>query len=277
MAGLNSAQIREKARQMGKSISEQEVQQILSSAWDQSQYGADEGTVISLLGGGGGGGANKIPTAEDILGAQLGKIKEQVTFLKDFMGSNPFAFDESLARNMATEKYKPYYTEVLSDFVDPLREKITRSTEDETKVLTELTRQEKLGATQISRETQAALDAAREGFAGSGLLGSGIANRAEGVQGIQASETMGDFMAKSAYQKDQQQTNANRFRTDTQTAIDQKTRDVMGTGRALDTSIAQDVESQRGMAQKQYANKVLESVTSRFGAPMTDINQFLKY
>ena len=39
----------DKARNVGVSLSDSEAQQILSSAWDQSQYGADEGRVMSLL------------------------------------------------------------------------------------------------------------------------------------------------------------------------------------------------------------------------------------
>lgn len=51
MAGLNTAQIIEKARGMGINLSDSDAQPILSKAWDQSQYGADAGKVDSLLQG----------------------------------------------------------------------------------------------------------------------------------------------------------------------------------------------------------------------------------
>lgn len=66
--GLNTAQIIDMARSMGSGISDSQAQSILSSAWDQNQYGADAGKVKAALsslggantagaGGGGGGGS----------------------------------------------------------------------------------------------------------------------------------------------------------------------------------------------------------------------------
>ena len=51
MAGLNTAQIIEQAKNMGISLSDSQAQPILSQAWDQNQYGADAGKVSSILGG----------------------------------------------------------------------------------------------------------------------------------------------------------------------------------------------------------------------------------
>ena len=67
MAGLNTAQIKDRARQvLGREISEQEAQTILGQAWDQSQYGADSLRVDEILrGSSGGSGADQ--TVQDII------------------------------------------------------------------------------------------------------------------------------------------------------------------------------------------------------------------
>lgn len=218
-----------------------------------------------------------VPTADDILKPVMDKIKDQVSFLKDYTSKNPFIFDETLARTMAKEKYKPYYTEVLADFVNPLKEQITRSTSDETRALGELTRQTNLGLNQKNRDLQDALDMANEGFAGSGLLGSGVANRAVGRTKIQGDEAIQDFADTQKFREQSLQTTAERERSDINRLISNKERDIFGTGREYDTKVAQDVEAQKGQNQKIYSNKLLEAVTSRYGSPMTDINQFLNF
>ena len=274
MAGLNISQIKDKARAAGRNLSDSEAQSILDSAWDQSQYGADEGRVMALISGGGRSN-NGVPTAEDILSSQMNKIKEQVSYLKDLVGDNPFAFDESLARNMATEKFKPYYSELLKDYVDPLQTKIGRSQEDETTALTELTRQTGVGSTTIKRQVDAAVDASREGLAGANLLQSGIGMRGVAGQEIEGADRLKDFTDNQTYKENTLKTAASRDRVDTQKLIEQKERDVFGKGRAYDTAVTQDVESQRGTSNKQYYNKTLMAYSDRFGAPTQEATGYL--
>lgn len=275
MAGLNVAQIMDRARQLGRNISEQEANNILDRAWDQSQFGADEGTVMSLLKASGNNQKSTVPTAEDILASSMNKIKEQVSFLKDFMGNSPFSFDEALAREMATEKYKPYYTEILQDYVEPLQTKIARSEEDETTALTELTRQTGLGSTQIQRQVDQAISQSREGLAGNNLLFSGSGMRGVGEQEVVGQETLTDFMDTQSFKKNQLTTNAARERTDYADLISKRERDIFGTGREFDTKVTQDVEQQRGTSNKQYANKTLMAYTDRFGYPSNEATQYL--
>lgn len=220
--------------------------------------------------------SEKVPTAEDIIGAQLGKIKEQVSFLKDFMTNNPFAFDESLARDMATDKYKPYYTEILQDFVNPLQTKISRSTEDESRLVDEIVRKKGVGTREYTRSMMDAIDKAREGFAGSGLLGSGIASRDEAKIGIEGRDKISSFEAASDFNKTQTGIEQARVREDATTAIGQKERDVFGTGRAFDTSVSQDVLGQETQAKQTYGARLLDAVSSRFGSPLVNIPEYLQ-
>lgn len=218
---------------------------------------------------------DRILTADDILGQQTSRIREQVNFLKEFIDKNPFAFDENLARQMSQEKFKPYYTELLSDFVTPMQERIKRSTADEETVLKELTRQESLGKTQMSRQTQEAMDAARQGFAGSGLFGSGVANREIALREAETEEKLKDFTSGFDYRENQAKTQAARERADTQQQIDQKQRDIFGTGRAYDTSVVQDVEAQRGQNLRKQNLGYLGAVTDRYGTAYDSSRDFI--
>jgi len=217
----------------------------------------------------------KVLTAEDIIGEQQKKLKEQVTFLKDFLDKNPLAFDENLARQMATEKYKPYYEEVLSDFVEPLQTRISRSTADEQRLLSELVRQRGVGSREIQETTQSAIDRSREGYAGSGLLGSGIETGVTGRAGIAGSNRLEDFLAGKSAQEQNITLEQSRAREDAQKAISQKQRDIFGAGREFDTNVVKDVESQRGTALKQRGLSTIDAISSRFGSPLPDIPNYL--
>ena len=59
MAGINTAQIIEMARSLGRNLSEEEAQAILSQAYDPAQYGADQNAVMQLLQGGGAASAGQ--------------------------------------------------------------------------------------------------------------------------------------------------------------------------------------------------------------------------
>src|SRR3990167_491137 len=216
-----------------------------------------------------------IPTAEDIIGEEIKRIKEQVDFIKEFTEKNPFAFDELLARQISQEKFKPYYEEILSDFVEPLQTKITRSGEDQTRLLGELTRKEILGETQKSRELEQTIESARQGFAGAGLLGSGIENRGVALKDIKGKEDIADFLAESKFKRDTTSITGERERSDYQKSIEQKQRNIFGQGREYESTVAQDVEGQRGIATKKYGASLQETLASRFGKIFPEASEFL--
>jgi len=239
--------------------------------WDDSYWSTVVEPKLKQQSGGSG-----TLSASDILGESKAKLQEQVTFLKDFLNANPLGYDEVLAREMASEKYKPYYTEVLSDFVEPLQKKIAASTEDETRLIGELSRQEKLGTKQMTRETQLALEASREGFAGSGLFGSGVQRQSTAITGIKGKETLDDFLAKIDVNKEQTTAEQARIRDEAATSIANKQRDIFGTGRDYETAVTSDVESQRGTALKQRGLRAIEAVGSRFGEPLSSVPSYLE-
>lgn len=247
-----------------------------TGVWDDNYFATVvEPQLRSQYGGDSGGSGNKVLTAEDIIGAQQDKLKEQITFLKDFLEKNPLGFDEVLARQMADEKYKPYYQEVLADFVEPLQTRITRSTADEQRLVGELVRRRGVGSREIQDTTRAAIDRSREGFAGAGLLGSGIESGVTARQNIAGTNKLDDFIAGNEYQQAGVTTEATRTREDAQKAIDQKQRDIFGRGREFETNVAKDVENQRGTSLKQRGLSTLEAISSRFGSPLPDIPNYL--
>lgn len=94
MAGLNTAQIKDRARQYwGRDISDDEANQILNQFWDQSQFGADEGSIMSYFQGGSSGGSTSGGSSDG--------------------SSGGFSFDWDAAEKEAFEKLKPYYEEKL--------------------------------------------------------------------------------------------------------------------------------------------------------------------
>lgn len=221
-----------------------------------------------------GGGA---PSAQSLIDPYLAKLQEQVSFLKDFVAQNPTYFDEQLARKMAQDKYKSYYTELLNDYVNPLRDKISRSTQDEAKVLSELARQRQFGELENKTQTDRQLEQTGGQLAESQLLGSGIGNRAMAQKKIAAQTALEDFIAKNKLQQENTSLQAGRERGDYQTQIGLKERDIFGSGREYDAKVAQDVEAQRGISQKQYGLRVQDALTSRFGNSLINIPDYLRF
>jgi len=217
----------------------------------------------------------KVPTAEDLLGEETKKIQEQVTFLKDFLASNPTGYDEVLARQMAQDKFKPYYEEILKDFVTPIQEKISRSTADENQAITELNRQTASQKQSSELDLMTAIDKAKEGFAGSGLFGSGTQKRDTAQTDIYGKSKLNDYLSNQQYKSGQLLETGQRERQDYQTAIDQKNRDIFGAGREYDTAVVGDVQNQEALAQKQLGIKTIDAVSSRFGSPLIDIPNYL--
>lgn len=194
-------------------------------------------------------------------------IQEQLDFLKDFLKDNPFAFDESMARVAAESKYRPYFEEQLSDFINPLQDKIQRSTEDQSRILGELVRRRELGETQKTREIMEGLEKSRGGFVGRGLFGSGVQKRDTAMDEIKGTEELSDFLTRSRFEEEGTAISGERERTDLGTDINQKQRDIFGTGREFDTSVAKELETKRMSNASRYGLRAEEAYQSRFGSP----------
>lgn len=203
-------------------------------------------------------------TAEDFIREQQDRLKEMVRFRQELFQSTPLSFDEMLSRQMAEQKFKPYYQEVLEDFVKPIETRIQRSTSDQTRVLGELVRREELGGRQIKRETEMALERARGGYAGAGLLGSGIEKRGAALGEIAGTEKLGDFMSRSRYAQEATRLEEERKREDFQRDIAQQQRDIFGKGRQFETAVTGEVESQKGLAERQRLSRIQEALGSRY-------------
>jgi hypothetical protein len=202
---------------------------------------------------------------QDLLKEQENQVNERMNFVRQFLKDNPFAFDEAQAKQLADAKFRPYYEQELADFVEPLKEKISRTTEDRDRMLGELVRRRELGTTQKTRDIEAGLNKAREGFAGRGLLGSGSADREANVQEIKGNENLQDFITQGKFTEQTTQDQANRDIADFNTDINKKNRDIFGSGRAYDTAVTGEVEKQRGTNIGQNAIRAEDAFTQRFG------------
>lgn len=194
------------------------------------------------------------------------ELQEQFDYLKDFVKKNPFAFDEAMAREAANTKYKEYYQETLDDFVKPLQEKITRSSEDQTRILTELVRRREFGESTKLKQITAGLETAKGGFAGKGLLSSGIGQRAVSQWDIGQKGQLQDFLAQSKANEKTSELGFQREQADYQTNIDQKNRDIFGTGRNFDTTVNKEIESQKTTALNKQKLLAEQSFLDRYGA-----------
>lgn len=195
MAGLNNAQIIDRARSMGVNISNTEADQILSQAWDQGQWGADPGKVDSLLRSysGGSSGNSYVDSALTATDPLLEAEKKISSYLKGKYGDKWYDIDEEQYRAASEEQYDPYYQAELGDYMTGINRQRERSQADEEKLRGELTTQTENYVGRAKREIDSALESSREGFAGAGLYFSGKRVRKEGEIGIKGEENIRDY------------------------------------------------------------------------------------
>ncbi len=181
--GLNSAQIADRARAKGINLSNDQVQSILSQAWDQSQYGADPSKVDQLLSGGGG----QMNSADQFLQSLKDQITQQTSGFdrsKEFDKNNPFSFDEAQAKASAEQRYNPYYEAQLADFTAGIDSQ-KQGVEGQKTLLTELNT---INTKADNRNLQDAIQQSQQGYTDNGLFFSGANQRATGELGLQGNE-----------------------------------------------------------------------------------------
>ena len=139
MAGLNSAQIRNKARGMGVNLSDSQVQSILKQAWDQSQYGADEGKVNSILQGMRGSSSNGGSSNQDYLRNQSAeKLKDEIantisdleSQLNNIPGVSLSQAEMDNFLQKAINQVTPYYDKKKAEIEKGIKEGKIRTAED---------------------------------------------------------------------------------------------------------------------------------------------------
>lgn len=228
-------------------------------AWNQRQlkkYGAPSSSSKSSSSSSK-TSTTKVPTAQEyaqaIVDTQNKQIQKEVSFIKDYLAKNPFAFDELLAKQSATAEYEPYYTELLNDYIEDID--VKRATVEDDKRLSEYLSER--SAEKTSREYEQAIASAEEGFAGSGMFFSGIKDRTGGLLGIEKTGELADITTKQDYS----QRGYDRQLGSLQTSEERQRRDI---AREQDTAIAGGIETRRGEAMKQYYTPLTQSYYRQF-------------
>jgi len=95
--GLNVAQIKDRAREKGINLTEQQAQEILKQAWNQSMWGADPAKVESILSGyRSGGGTTTIPLTSTTGGDMTSRYADIVANLKNLFSGATSKYEEAL-------------------------------------------------------------------------------------------------------------------------------------------------------------------------------------
>lgn len=224
------------------------------AGWGDSEADAD---FASTGGKGKGGPQEQGKTADqfanDLIKSQEEQIKRETQFLEQYTATNPFVFDEQLARQSATQEYQPYYSELLKDYVSDI-DKQRETTRGEATLLTTL---KKIDMGGRSREYQLAVDRANEGYAGSGMFFSGIKQRATGLEDVAYKEGVTGAEARYGQQGQALQNQLGQYDISEQ----RKTRDV---GREQGYAIEGGILQRKKEAQTQYYVPLEQSYYRQF-------------
>lgn len=229
-------------------------------SWGDAEADADFArTGGAGKGGQGQGGGSQDPMqiaqqyADSLIKAQEAILKRETDFLEGYTKTNPFVFDEALAKKSATAEYQPYYSELLDDYVKgvDLQRETTRG---EANLLTTM---QKLDTGARTRAYDQAVAKAEEGFAGQGLFFSGIKQRAIGEQTVESQA--GQEGSTARYNN--QQEGLSRQLTGYDINQQQKTRDI---GREQEYSIEGGILQRKKEATAQYYTPLEQSYYRQF-------------
>lgn len=175
----------------------------------------------SYGGGGYGGGFNPNDVAQQGLGAANAAYdyyaevdKKFNQYLKENWGDDPWSIDEAQARASADERFAPYYTNQLRDYLTGVIRTRNRSSEDEQTLRGELVKQTERYVGRSGRKLSDAIESTREGFAGSGLYFSGARQRQEGRQTQEVQEDTTDFLRGQGLREQESQLRQQRLGED---------------------------------------------------------------
>lgn len=130
---------------------------------------------------------------------------EVVSKFGAYQAGHPFSVDEVLADKtaQAKEQIDPYYNQLLGDYLQGVTTKINRGVDDTKALLDELnaSTDSYTGSTKLALDK--AVSTAQQGFADSGLFGSGTALNAEGQAKQAAGANLSDYTRKADYSANQ--------------------------------------------------------------------------
>lgn len=202
--------------------------------------------------------------ADQYTKATQAEIDREKKFVEEQLGSNPFAFDEQLAKESATAEYQPYYSELLQDYLGGVD--LKRATvQDERQLAQDLY---KLDTSARSRAYDRAVGQAEQGFAGQGLFYSGIKERTTGQQQVEyKSET-----EKAADQYGTGQAGYNRQLEGYGMEEAQQRRNI---GREQETAVQSGILQRREEALKPYLSNIEQVYQRQFPGSTRTANQYL--
>lgn len=129
-----------------------------------------------------------------------------------YQGGKPFSVDEVLAQKKieAAEQIDPYYDQILGDYLLGVQRKINRGTDDTKELLSELSASEDSFTQQSALALSDATEKAAQGFAESGLYGSGEQLSTEGKIKVSSGLAVDDYTRKVGSQRKQLTTGLSR-------------------------------------------------------------------
>lgn len=122
--------------------------------------------------------------AKAIIDATAKSREAETQYISSAFKNNPFVFDEEAARKAATADYADYYKTLLNDYLSGVELK-RANIQDEQKLLGTLKNLDLMSRT---RAADYAVEKSNQGYAGQGLIFSGLKERATGRLGIEAQQ-----------------------------------------------------------------------------------------
>ena len=233
------------------------------AGWSDAAANADfnatggSGKQTSGSSSGSSGGSDGTISAEEyankIIEAQKKSIEEETKFLEEYTATNPFIFDEELARKSAVAEYEPYYAELLKDYTSDIDLR-RGSIQDETKLLAKM---KEMDTASRARSYQQAVGRAEEGFAGSGMFFSG--NRAKGVGEMNVDYTVGEKREGEIYNRRQSEYGTQLGALDSD--LYRKSRDIE---REKKSAVESGILTRKKEAQTEYYMPLEQSYYRRF-------------
>lgn len=122
---------------------------------------------------------------------------------KEFDAANPFAYDKILEeeKTKVSQRLDPYYNQTLDDYLTGINRTRQRSLDDERSILGELTANTDFYQGRAQQNLQDAIESSREGFADSGLYGSGKQLRSEGQLTEKTNSTLNNYLTNAENRK----------------------------------------------------------------------------
>lgn len=198
-----------------------------------------------------------ISTADQIIQASIDSYTKLADAYqakaRQFDAANPFNFDKLLEEETAkvSQRLDPYYAQTLSDYLQGVSTKRTRSLEDERSLLTELNQDvdSYTGTAKIALDTT--LEKSREGYADAGLYGSGAQLRESGQAQAGSQRNVSDYLRNAQTKEQRIKTQTARMGEDLSLEERLRTRDI-NTDKAYQTSSQALSEALRRQSQREY-------------------------